>query len=454
MLSKSILISTSIVLVASCGPQPIKMVEMSDSITATLNETTKSIIKAERSPIELKGGFAKAIRAAVEANDGYHAAVALETEALGRRGVTESALRPQFQGNAMVGGIRNTDNTAQDSTNTGVAGGVNLSQFIYDGGATVATINQATAEVLASRAAREERGNEIALQAARAWIDVWQFQERLALLRRSSAETNDLMAQIERMVTDGLLDRAALESVRGQILDIQLEEARLQSDLGEAKVRFERFFNQDVTTIGPPDEVITLSEAVETAQAWQESPSLKRNAAEVLIAENAVRIAEAAFRPRAGLKAGLSSPIKEGESSEVSVGLSLDYTFGDGGRRRAQLDAASAHVAAVKAQLADAQKSLQAELQTALTRADSIERSMPLLAERQRLSEVEAKTARSQIATGQSNLSQLVDAHIASYQAEDRCIMMEAERQSLRLSLAAMTGLLGTKLGLDAPAAL
>ena len=53
-----------------------------------------------------------------------------------------------------------------------------------------------------------------------------------------------LVSQIERMAVTGMMDRAAVDAARRQIVDIQLEETRLQSDLADAQVRFRRHFRQ------------------------------------------------------------------------------------------------------------------------------------------------------------------------------------------------------------------
>ena len=436
-------------LLAACGPQPTGLEEMSQTITATLTETSAPQAQASRSAVSLEGGLAKAVLRAVQANDGYKAAEALEVAAMGRIGVATSARRPQASGNANLGGIRESGGNTPDETTTGIAGGVNLSQLIYDGGESTAAVNQATAEALAAQAEREARGNELALEAARAWIDVWQFEERLRLLRSRTSEMDMMVSQMERMAANGFVDRAALDSARRQIVDITLEETRLDADLREARVRFQRFFNQEPGRLARPEDVITLAEARAAAKAWQQSPGLERSAAELLVARSAVASAEAAFRPRARLQAGVTSPMQEGESTDTSVGVVLEYTFGDGGRRKAQLEAAQARATAVEAQLSDAQRTLEAELDAALTRLVAIERSMPLVAEQIRLSASEAETSRSQITTGQSTLRQLVEAEIENYRAQDRQIAMRAERQTLLLTIAARTGELARQIGLD-----
>lgn len=447
--TRALTLSSLALLLAACGAPPTDVAQMSETITARLNEATDLDVAAAPEAINLGVGFSEAVRAAVQGNEGYRAAIALETSAMGQIGVALSVRRLQVNGNANLGGTQETGGSTADETTTGVAGGFNISQLIYDGGESTAAVNQATAEALAVRAERETRGNDLALQAARAWIDVWQFEERLGLLRARTTEMDTMVAQMERMAANGFVDRATLDSARRQIVDIRLDETRLVADVHEARVRFVRFYNRAPKRLGQPAEIITLSQARAAAATWQQAPGLKRSAAEWLTADSAVASAEAAFRPRARLQAGVSSPMQDGESTDTSVGLVLQYTFGDGGRRRSQLEAAQARATAMEAQLADAQRTLEAELDAALTRLAAIERSMPLVAEQIRLSASEAETSRSQITTGQSTLRELVEAEVENYRAQDRQIAMQAERQILLLTIAGRTGELGRLIGLQ-----
>jgi outer membrane protein TolC len=293
------------------------------------------------------------------------------------------------------------------------------------------------------------QGNEIALNAAQAWIGLWQYSERLRLLQARTSEMDMLVEQIERMASNGMLDKASLENAQRQIVDIKLEESRLIAGQAEAQVLFQRFFNAKPSNVPQPSELVSATQARALAQDWQTAPGLQRQAAELLAAQAAVGEARSAFKPSARLQAGARSPLDSDESTDLTVGLSLEYSFNDGGRRKKQLEVAEARVTATDAQLSDAQRGLEAELQAGLTRLVSIERAMPLLADKLRLSRLEAETARSQMQTGQSNLRQLVEAEIAIYRAQDEQIAMQAEQQVLLLTIAARTGALSRLVGLQ-----
>jgi adhesin transport system outer membrane protein len=232
-------------------------------------------------------------------------------------------------------------------------------------------------------------------------------------------------------------------------VDINLEKLRLTAGQAESQVLFQRFFNLKPSTVPRPSELVTAAQARALAQEWQKAPGLQQQAANLLAAKAAVGEARSASKPRALVQAGVRTPLEDDESTDMMLGLSLEYSFNDGGRRKMQLEAAEARVAASDAQLSDAQRVLEAELQAALKQLVSIERTVPLLAEKLRLSRSEAETSRSQMQTGQSNLRQLVEAEIEIYRAEDQQVAVQAERQILLLTIAARAGALSRLVGLQ-----
>ncbi|WP_201156998.1 TolC family protein [Rhodobaculum claviforme] len=390
--------------------------------------------------VPLSEGFAPALRAAVAANARYRSAAAREREAAERIGVAASALRPALSGDANIGAIRETGGRGPSTSNAGIAGGLTVSQLVYDAGGTEAAVNRATAEAVAAIADRLAAGNEVALNAGRAWIDLWQYSERLRLLRGRTSDMDMLLTQIERLSSTGMVDRASLDAARRQIVDISLEETRLEAGLDEARSRFARFFNARPSEVGQPAAILSVDEARRMTRNWQRAPDLQREAAQLLAAQAALVEANAAFQPRARLQAGIRTPLEREESTDLTVGLMLDYSFSDGGRRARQLNAARERVTAQEARLEDLQRELMAELEGADTQLASIERSLPLVVRKIELSRSEAETAQSQILTGQSSVRQVVEAEIEAYRAEDQRVVLAAERQSLLLTVAARTG--------------
>ena len=436
------------VFLVGCGSQPLKMGAMVSAMNQQLDTVAVNADEAESKVVRLSESMAAAVRFAVSEHEAYQAALSAEKEALESVGVAESVRFPQLSANARVGVVRE-DGGGQDETTTGGAGGVDLSQLIYDGGESAANINVATAEALAARAERVAQGNELALQAASAWIDVWQYSERLRRLQDRTGELDTLVSQIERMASSGMLDRGALESARREIVTIQIEESGLVGDLEEARVRFRRFFGHQSRGAVPVSELVSLAEARAEAGNWGRAPGLQRTVADLIAARNSVAAAESAYRPRARFQAGVTAPLEDSESTDTTAGVVFEYTFGDGGKRQSRLRSATAAVEAAEARFADARYSLKTDLESALARLRSLERSMMLVSEKIRLTTSEAETARSQIVTGQSSLRLLVDAEIENFRARDQQVAMRAEMLKLQLSVAARTGALGRVIGLE-----
>jgi outer membrane protein TolC len=165
----------SVLLLVACAQTPQQLTELELSIAEVLTARDDGGLTAG-APVSLQGGLRESVGRAVQANDAYRAALAIESEALGNISAVASGLRPQLGVNANAGGLR--ENDASGDLTTGIAGGINVSQLVFDGGEATASVNRATAQALAARAERQARGNALALEAARAWIDVWQFQER------------------------------------------------------------------------------------------------------------------------------------------------------------------------------------------------------------------------------------------------------------------------------------
>ncbi len=398
--------------------------------------------------INLELGLGFSVREAVVADDSYLEAVSLERAAKNQVDVARSSGRLQFRGNTNIGVIKEVDDPIADSTTSGVSGGLSISKLLYDGGRTASEINKSSALAISAQANREVKGNEIALSAAQSWIDLWQYGERLRLIRERTSVMGTLVDQIGRMATSGMLDRASVDAARRQIVDVKLEEMKLVTEQSKARLRFKSFFHKVSPVLTRPAELIDADRARRMLANLPESPTLVFAAANVLAERAALESARSEFRPQAFLRAGLQSPWEENESTDVTSGVSIEYTFNDGGRRQNALAAATERLEASEARFRDIKNNLKTELNSQLQRLTSIEDSIPLLQEKLRLSQSEAQASRSQLLTGQSNLRFLVEAEIEIYRAQDQEIKMQAERQVVLLTIVAGTGDLAEIIGL------
>jgi outer membrane protein TolC len=159
-------------------------------------------------------------------------------------------------------------------------------------------------------------------------------------------------------------------------------------------------------------------------------------------------MAEAGFEPRIRLQAGVRSPVDLQDDVNGSLGVVMEYVIGDGGRRQSQLESATAQMQRAEAQFTAAKQALETELNISIARLDAIERTMPVVTQREALAAARIETLQSQLATGQTGLGQLIDAEIQLYRVRDQVITMGAEREILFLTIGARLGLLARQIGL------
>ena len=433
---------------AACGALPVELRQADNKIDASVNEIITSDKFLARPKVSILAGFENAVKKSVLENNAYIAAVSLEEEMLIGIDVAKSFRRVQVVGNSLLGATRQQESAGGVSTSLGMTAGLNLTQVVYDGGESTARVDTATFTAIGSSVEREIAGNELALASGLAWVDFWHFRERLNLLDQRIVEMAEVVSQVERMASNGMIDRAMLDNVRRKVVDFQIEQTKLQAEFRSSQVRFSKFFNQSPANIMMPSDIAASATIEKLVTEWRQSPIITRGAIEVLIAQNEVLAAEAALKPRVVVKSALNMPMDDIGDVDASVGFAVEYIFSDGGRRASVLKIAKSRVNTREARLIDTHRSLIAELDAAIQSLGGIETSDKLFKEKIAYSASEIETIRSQLSTGQANLRQLIDAKVEHYRAEDSNISLIAEKLALKLTILARLGELGKAVGL------
>lgn len=442
-LLNALLVSTAL---ASCGQSPDDIATMRVAIDEQILMDTHDVDVADADPLPF-AQFEAALLVAVSQNELYRAALAAETAAKAQVDVASSGTRPQISSSLNAGLIQDASSNNGD-VEKGAIAGVNLSQLIYDGGETTANVNRANAEVLIAEADRMVRGNDVASRASQAWVDVWKHQSRAELLASRLTKLNELVGQIERMAANGMVDRSVVDSATRERLEFEMVDLNIQADLQDAELRFERVFNTSPARLRLPENVVTATDIRAAVGAPRQAPELQLSAAELIVARSAVARAEAGFEPRIRLQAGLRSPVDEQDDANGSLGVVVEYVIGDGGRRQSQLESATAQMQRSEAQFTASKQAFETEMNISVARLDAIERSLPVVTQREALAAERIETLQSQLATGQTGLSQLIDAEIQLYRVRDQLVTMRAEREILFLTTGARLGLLARQIGL------
>lgn len=391
-------------------------------------------------------GYRTSLRSSVLISPEFHAALQRFRESEAGIGFAQSEARLQISGGATAGGLGGGNRSGLD---TGVAANLNLSQLLFDGGQTRANVAGATAQAYSARATIDITGNDIAMRAAMAWRDLWQATTQLAMLQEQVNEAEELLDRIQRLISSGIVDRAAFAAGQRQLLDLKLEQERLDASRLDAQQRFSRYFGSRPSALPAPDRLFTDAELVQFVENWQNSPLLIKAAAELIAAERAVDAVRAEGRPNVSLQAGAQSPLDSSDRPDGNIGVVLRHVFVDGGRRDAQLTQREQALAAARETFEAQKDDLQVEAKTALARHRSLNASVSVLQAQLRELETERDTLRSQITSGQSNLRQLVEAEVTFYRTRARLIEVRGEIAALELSIVAGAGQLPSRLDID-----
>ena len=400
-----------------------------------------------RDIVDRSQGYGSALQSAIMKNQEFAAAVRRYRGAVASIEVAESARRPQITTSATAGGIFEGGDISE--TSSGVAGNISLSQLIYDGGQTRADIAGATAQAFAARANIAVTGNEVGRDAALAWIDLWQANAQIALLQERINEISPSLDRLERLISSGIVDRAVLAAAQRQFLDLKLEEDNLQASQRDAQERFNRYYGERPRSIPAPQRLFSDAELAQTANTWPDSPALIAAAGELIAAERAVDAAQAELRPTVNLRTGGNSPLGENDEPDFNVGVVLQYTLGDGGRRESEIKRLSKQLQADRATFEDTKSATRVEVETSLARHRALRKNIPTLKDQIQELDVERSTLRSQITSGQSDFRRLIEAEILYYRTRSRLIEIRGELAAMEINMVSTTGQLVEKLGIN-----
>lgn len=325
--------------------------------------------------------------------------------------------------------------------NDAAAIGIDVSQLIYDGGATKASMDAAQAAMVKARFAAEATRNQVIEGSASTWIDVWYLQERIKQMNLRLDEAKPLITRIKKMAETGLADRTIIEKADKSILDVKIERQRLETALSEASGKFQSYFGRQPLKLAAPSVLASEKIIATSLKSWKKSPQIAVSAAEVIIADYELAIAKADLKPQIMGNLGSTAPLSS-DNPVQSVGVVVKYTFGDGGRRKSRIESAQDRQRAAKDDLEATIQDLEGAVSTAKLTYTDIQKGIDLVQQQIAVLKQSRETARSQIASAQSNLNTLLETEIDLYRAEDRLLSLKAEKMKLEAKILQLAGVL------------
>lgn len=412
------------------------------SRTTSANSPEITGVEATDSERTLKvpngGSFVTETAASIERNDEFRAAHSVYREAVRSVRVAESARRTQMTVQGIAGAVR------EDGGNfiSGISGEIAATRLLYDGGAVAANIERSRSVVDTAEAELYIAANQAALDASTAWLNLQITRRRLDNVTGSRARVDALLQQLARIQSGGLIDMASIETARLASMEAELEQQRLRSELLLAEEAFRFHYSDFSGGLNGIRPLVAKLEAELNDARFDIAPSIKRARAELEIGELSAIAARAKLKPTIGLRAAISPKAGGDEFGDANIGVSVAYTVGDGGRRRAEISAVEERVSALGSLLAAEEKRMARKLSDAKSAISSAQAEIRLLTEVKNVTEARRDAMERQMVGGQATLAQIIAAERSIYSAEDDLLRAQGELWQNILSMSALLGLL------------
>lgn len=433
--------------VSACSETSLTKGDVETSVIAIVQQDTftspqsKKLIKI--------GEYLPTIKSAALQSNSYAEAMATIDQAAQNVAIAESSLSTQVSLTSQAGGI--AEYASGVSSTAGLSANLLINKLISDGGASVSSINSSVAKLVMAESKAEADVNSLVSKISASWIDIWQYQERASLLKKSTQAARELVQQLERLVESGIVDKTSAVSAKIQLSDLEAEQLRLNERLASANERLAVFIERDDRPLQRPLLMNSSIKGLNLDTIWQQNPSLRASAASIFLAEQELTFAAAQKKPKVGLRASLQSPMSRESSTDAVVGLQVNWTLGDGGRRDAEIAARQANLNRATNQFETQKREVMATL------SQMIKTKQFLLTSRDKINTKKADvissqdTLKKQLATGQADLKSVIDIEIKSQQTADRAIELEAEIMKIDLKIAAHSGQLLSTFNISAP---
>jgi outer membrane protein, adhesin transport system len=398
----------------------------------------------------LSGNFRNDLAKAVISSPKYISASSALDSSKSQIVVANADSELQFSANVNAGQTIKDGNGLASSSEYGASANITVSQLIFDGGATAAKIDQAQVNAFIAEMDMEIAANQVAKDAAISWVELDALRRREAQLQTLMTKTDKMISQMETLVASGMIDKSASASAEIAARALSVENSNLGSQIAARSADYIEFFGTIPQKLATPLTLLNPKDVARIKRDWRHAPILAQAAANVLAAKQGLIAAQGREKPAVGFKAGMVSPIERDERTTYAVGMEVTWILGDGGRRKANTDAQAANLRAMEQKLKGAKLGAKRELDTTISKRAALIASLQTLSLQEEASQNELEIMRSQLATGQTSVRQLIQVEEKAYRTSDQKITLESALLKIDFEMLANSGLLTKRLGIYA----
>lgn len=358
----------------------------------------------------------------------------------------------------------NTTTRARTENSTGKKSGMTLrrtetsltvTETLFNGFAREREIDRQTARVDSARNRTRERGEAVALDVVRAYLDVLRNQAIVGLAKANLETHKGINDDIRGRVDAGQSGIGDLQQTAARLSNSKATLSEVKLDLQEAYVAFEKAVGQVPGSLTDPkfdQNVIPASRDDALVLAINSSPVLKLASADELTTQAEIGIAKARYYPELDLEfAGSNNNNLDGvrgRNKDFTGMIKLRYNLFNGGADRARHREALERNSQSRAALARLRRVVEEE--TRLSWDSMIFQDEQVLARQDLVvsSAQVVETYRQEFQIGQRDLLDLLDSENELFNAQTKLLTAESAAKFARYRLIASTGKLLSYLNL------
>ncbi len=237
----------------------------------------------------------------------------------------------------------------RDRTNNQATPYLQVSQLLYDGGASASRKAAATATVQQSTNSRLVTAANTALDAVDAYLNVISARQILTLTQDNLDAHQDMADLIEERRSAGAGSQSDVLTVRSRLADAQTMVIDARSQLERTEARFVQMFGVAPAAALPTPPLAPPLPA-NTRSAVANSPRISALNAQLAASQAQLRLAEVSRRPQVELD-GTAQRADNG-GKDITFGLNVEYAFDTRGQSSSAIHRARAEVTRLEAQKA------------------------------------------------------------------------------------------------------
>ena len=447
MKHQNLALITAMFALSACGAPQYSTAKLNSEVNA-LSKVSSDILSQSKLAKALSGDFKNDLSKIVINSPEYIVSMSNYNRSLSEILVADADRELQISASANAGQTVKDGAGLSSTTERGASANLSVSQLIFDGGSSVAKIDQARANAFIAEMDVALAANTTAKDAAVSWISLDTLNKRDTRFQALMTKTEKMLTQMETLVASGMVDKSASASAEIAARALSLEKANLDAQIAAAEASYMKFFGAVPKNLTTPPSLLTAADLTHIQRNWNRAPIMAQTAAQVLSAKQSLLVAQGREKPTVGFKAGMASPMEKDERTTYAIGLEVSWIIGDGGRREANTAAQAANLKAAEQKLKGAKLAGKRELDTALSRRTALTASLDTLVAQEAASQNELEIMWSQLATGQTTVRQLIQAEEKAYRTSDQRISVASELLKIDYEMLASSGLLSKRLGI------